>query len=97
MELTYAEKIELSYLKLKGFSYMVRNEIGSVEVFVDKPCRDKVTNGSTHGGYDTWVERAYPMTTEELRRRRRTELGEYKFVTWASEPILIQSLITTVN
>lgn len=93
MELAYKERIELSYLKLKGFIYIVRNEIGSVEVFVNKPCRDKVTNGKWNSGYDTWVERNYPMTIEEMKRRSHTELGEYKFITWASEPMLISDLI----
>lgn len=93
MELTYKERIELSYLKLKGFIYIVRNEIGSVEVFVNKPCRDKVTNGKCNSGYDTWVEHNYPMTIEEMKRRSYTELGEYQFITWESEPMLISDLI----
>lgn len=44
MVLTYAEEIELRYLFLKGFTYLVRNEIGSINVFVNKPHRDKETN-----------------------------------------------------
>ncbi|WP_052474179.1 hypothetical protein [Jeotgalibacillus alimentarius] len=91
--LSYEEKIELSYMRLKGFNYIVRNEIGSVEVFVNKPCRNKPTNGKKNSGYDTWVERAYPMTSEEMKRRRDTELGDYNFITWASEPTLISNLI----
>ena len=89
--LTYEEDIELRYLLLKGFKYLVRNEIGSVEVFVNKPIRDKETNGRTTSGYDTWVERAYPMTHEEMDRRRKTELGAYDFIDWKTEPILIES------
>lgn len=42
VKLTDAEKIELSYLHLKGFRYLVRNEIGSVKVFVNKGSSDYV-------------------------------------------------------
>lgn len=83
------EIIELMYLNLKGFKYIVRNEIGSVEVFVNKPHR-KI---STTAAYSTWVERDYPMTHEEMKRRRDVELGEYDFITWNDEPILISDLI----
>lgn len=96
MVLTYAEEIELRYLFLKGFTYLVRNEIGSVNVFVNKPHRDKETNyiphGKTRGGYDFWIETKTPISMEEQRRCRAVELGEYKFVTWKSEPILISNL-----
>lgn len=89
MKLTYEEEVELRYLALKGFRYLVRNEIGSTEVFKKKPHREK----SPGSGYDTWCERAYPMTPEEIRNRRYTELGKYSFVTWESEPILIEDLL----
>lgn len=98
MVLTYAEEIELRYLFLKGFTYLVRNEIGSVNVFVNKPHRDKETNyiphGKTRGGYDYWIETKTPISIEEQRRCRAVELGEYKFVTWKSEPILISDLLS---
>jgi len=87
MKLTYKEEIELKYLLLKGFNCIVRNEIGSVEVFANKPHRN---NGH---GYSTWVENKYPMTCEEMSRRRHTELGEYNFISWSDEPILISDLI----
>lgn len=93
MELTYNEQVELRYLAVKGFKYLIRNEIGSVEAFVAEPVRDKVTNDITNGGYDTWVERAYPMTREEINRRRKTELGKYEFIQWNDEPMLINILI----
>lgn len=88
-ELTYKEKIELAYLQLEGFIYLVRNEIGSAEVFVKEPKRKK-TPGS---GYSIWVERDYPITNEEMRRRKNTKLGKYAFLTWDSEPVLISDLI----
>jgi hypothetical protein len=97
MELTYNEHIELSYLRLKGFRYLVRNEIGSVEVFVNKPHRDKEVNyypnGKDRGGYDMWIETKTPISTEEQRRCRHIELGEYSFITWKDEPMLIEDLI----
>jgi len=93
IELSHAERIELSYLQLKGFTYLVRNEIGSVEVFINKPHRNKVTNGSTHGGLDVWVERAFPMSQEEMFRRRETSLGKYEFIRWSSEPMSIAKLL----
>lgn len=96
-ELTYAERIELSYLRLKGFKYLVRNEIGSVEVFVNKPHRDKETNyipfGRSRGGYDTWLESKTPIPLEEQRRFKHTELDKYEFIQWADEPMLIDELI----
>lgn len=97
MELTNKEKIELSYLRLKGFKYLVRNEIGSVIVFKNKPHRDKEVNyfpyGKDRGGYDMWIETKTPISVDEQRRRRGVDLGEYKFITWKDEPILIDSLI----
>ncbi|MFE7817827.1 hypothetical protein ACFU1R_06435 [Priestia megaterium] len=97
MELTYKEKIELSYLRLKGFSYLVRNEIGSVNVFVNKPHRDKETNyvpfGKERGGYDFWIETKTPISWEEQRRNRGVELGKYSFIKWEDEPMLIDNLI----
>lgn len=97
MELTYNEKIELSYLSLKGFKYLVRNEIGSVNVFANKPHRDKETNykpfGKTRGGYDCWIETKTPISLEEQRRCKSVELGKYEFITWQDEPMLIDYLI----
>jgi len=89
MKLTYKEEIKLKYLLLKGFNCIVRNEIGSVEVFINKPHRDKGFGSS----YKTWVENKYPMTCEEMSRRRHTELGEYNFINWSDEPVLISELI----
>jgi hypothetical protein len=97
MELTYAEHTELSYLRLKGFKYLTRNEIGSVNVFVNKPHRDKETNyipfGKTRGGYDFWIETKTPISVEEQRRCRGVELGKYTFISWKDEPMLIDDLI----
>ena len=97
IQLNHTEQIELSYLRLKGFKYLVRNEIGSVEVFVNKPHRDKETNyapyGRTRGGYDSWIETKTPISIEEQRRCRSVELGKYSFISWKDEPILIDDLI----
>jgi hypothetical protein len=97
-ELTYVEKIELSYLRLKGFKFLVRNEIGSVAVFKNKPHRDKETNYTPFGrnrgiGYDFWIETKTPISIEEQRRTQKTELGEYLFVKWSDEPMNIDDLI----
>lgn len=97
MKLTHNEKIELSYLRLKGFRYLVRNEIGSVKVFVNKPHRDKEINyipyGKTRGGYDHWIETKTPISIEEQRRCRDVELGHYSFIKWEDEPMTIDDLI----
>ncbi|WP_078392035.1 hypothetical protein [Shouchella patagoniensis] len=85
--LNYEEEIELRYFQLSGFKWLVRNEIGSSEAFKKKPVRNKGT------GYSTWVERAYPMTQEEMRRRQATKYGQYTFLTWDDEPIEINSLL----
>lgn len=98
IELTYSEKIELSYLRLKGFKYLTRNEIGSVNVFVNKPHRDKETNyfpfGKDRSGYDYWIETKTPISFEEQRRTKSVELGRYEFIQWKDEPMLIDNLIT---
>lgn len=97
-ELTHVERIELSYLQLKGFRYLVRNEMGSVKVFVNKPHRDKETNylpfGETRGGYDTWIETKTPISFEEQARCKHVELGTYDFIQWADEPMRIDDLLT---
>ncbi|MFS0855196.1 hypothetical protein [Paenibacillus taichungensis] len=99
MELTYRERVELQYLALKGFRYLVRNEIGSVEVFVNKPHRDKEVNyhpfGKNRGGYDTWIETKTPISWNEQQRCKYTELGEYGFISWKDEPFLIDELINS--
>lgn len=69
-----AEIIELMWLDICGFNYIVRNENGSVEVFKNKPHREHSC------GYDTWVENKYPLTNDEIKRRKYTELGDYNFV-----------------
>lgn len=84
-----AEIIELMWLDICGFNYIVRNENGSVEVFKNKPHR----NHSYGCGYDTWVENKYPMTGDEMKRRKNTELGDYDFIHWIDEPILISNVI----
>lgn len=93
------EKVELAYLWLKGFRWLVRNEIGSVCVFKRKPQRDKENNytpfGKTRGGYDFWIETKTPISIEEQRRNRDVELGKYEFVSWKDEPIDISTLIDT--
>ncbi|MEK4191753.1 hypothetical protein NYE44_01590 [Paenibacillus sp. FSL L8-0493] len=92
MKLKSEEKIELSYLRHKGFRYLVRHEIGSVEVFMNLPQRDKENNGY-RGGYDTWIETKTPLPMEERRRRRDVELGKYEFITWKDEPMLIDDIL----
>lgn len=92
MELTYEEKIELSYLRLKGFKFLVRNEIGSVKVFVNKPHRDKENNGD-RSGYDIWIETKTPISYQEQRRCCDAEIGKYSFITWSDEPMIIDDLI----
>lgn len=97
IELTYEEKIELSYLRLKGFKFLVRNQIGSARVFVNKPHRDKEKNyypfGSDRGGYDFWIETKTPISVEEQRRTQNVELGKYEFIQWQDDPILIDDLL----
>ncbi|MCY9308745.1 hypothetical protein MOF23_07110 [Bacillus inaquosorum] len=96
-KLSYAEETELRYLRLKGFRYLVRNEIGSVEVYVNKPHRDKETNyypyGKDRGGYDHWIETKTPISLEEQSRRSYVDLGNYEFITWKDEPKLIDNLL----
>lgn len=82
------EFIELTYLHALKFNYLVRNEIGSVEVFKNKPHRE--TEGSY---YRTWVERDYPMTKEEMKNRRKTSLGSYEFIQFENEPIIIKDIL----
>lgn len=97
-ELTHAERIELSYLQLKGFQYLVRNEIGSVEVFVNRPHRDKETNytpfGRSRGGYNIWIETKTPIPLEEQLRCKHVELGNYDFIQWTDEPMRIDDILT---
>ncbi|MFK3936596.1 hypothetical protein ACI2JA_03650 [Alkalihalobacillus sp. NPDC078783] len=97
MDLQHTEFIELSYFYIKGFRYLVRNEMGTVKVFVNKPHRDIETNytpyGKTRGGYDTWIETATPLSIEEQSRNKSVELGKYNFIQWEDEPTLIEELI----
>ena len=97
LELTHEEFIELSYWYIKGFRWLVRNEIGSVEMFVNKPQRDKEANytpfGKTRGGYDCWIETKTPISIEEQRRCKNVELGKYEFITWHDEPLYFEELI----
>lgn len=97
MKLTKSEFIELSYLRLRGFKWLVRHEKGNVSVYVNKPHRDKETNyypfGRTRGGYDKWIETKTPLSIEEQRRTCYTELGEYNFIKWEDEPMCIDDLI----
>lgn len=89
--LTEREKIELKYLYELGYRYIARNEIGTIKVFTEIPVRDKVVNGSKHGGYDTWVIGKYPI--KDASKYHDLELGEYEFVKWSDEPIEIRELI----
>ncbi|MDB2086592.1 hypothetical protein [Clostridium paraputrificum] len=89
--LTRREKIELNYLFELGYRYIARHEIGTVEVFKEIPVRDKVVNGSTHGGYDTWVIGKYPI--RDHSKYHHLKLGKYEFVKWSNEPISIGELI----
>lgn len=100
MNLTHTEYVELSYWYIKGFKYLVRNEIGSVYVYKRKPHRDKETNyypyGKDRGGYDHWIETKTPISVDEQRRNKILELGEYEFIQWKDEPMLIENLIKKV-
>lgn len=89
--LTRREKIELNYLFELGYRYIARHEIGTVKVFKEIPVRDKVVNGSTHGGYDTWVIGKYPI--RDHSKYHDLKLGKYEFVKWSNEPIAIGELI----
>lgn len=89
--LTEKENIELSYLFELGYRYIARHEIGTVEAFKEMPVRDKIVNGSTHGGYDTWVIGKYPITDHS--KYYDLKLGKYEFVKWSDEPIAIGKLI----
>lgn len=89
--LTRLERIELEYLFELGYRYIARHEIGTVEVFKEMPVRDKVVNGSTHGGYDTWVIGKYPI--EDHSMYHDLDLGDYQFIKWSDEPIAISELI----
>lgn len=81
------EFIELKYLNLFGFKYIVRNEIGSVEVFKNIPHRN------FGHGYATWVERAYPMTPDEIKNRKKVCLSNYDFIKFEDEPLLIEDIL----
>lgn len=98
MKLDHKENVELHYLFLKGFKWLVRNEIGSVNVFKVKPHRDKVVNyhpfGKDRGGYDSWIETKTPISWEEQQRKRDVELGNYNFIKWADEPMSIEELLS---
>lgn len=89
--LTRREKIELEYLFELGYRYIARNEIGTINVFKEMPVRDKVVNGSTHGGYDTWVIGKYPI--KDPSKYHDLNLGKYEFIKWSDEPIAIGELI----
>ena len=89
--LTRREKIELEYLFELGYRYIACHENGTVEVFKEMPVRDKVVNGSTHGGYATWVIRSYPI--KDHSKYRDLKLGKYEFVKWHDEPMAIGELI----
>ncbi|MBA4293803.1 hypothetical protein C0431_12645 [bacterium] len=95
--LTKNERIELSYLLMLGFKWLVRHEIGSVEVYKIKPHRDKEVNyypfGKDRGGYNTWIETATPLTLEELSRCKNTSYGKYQFIQWKDEPMDIEALL----
>ena len=91
------EQVELSYLWLKGFRWLARNEIGTVVAYKGKPHRDKETNyepyGRTRGGYDFWIETKTPLSAEARLRVRHTDFGKYEFLTWEDEPMFISGLI----
>ena len=95
--LQHVEYIELSYYYIKGFRWLVRNEIGSVCLYVNKPHRDIPTNytpfGRTRGGYDHWIETKTPISLEEQRRTVYLELGKYNFIKWEDEPLDILDII----
>lgn len=93
--ITKREEIELKYLYELGYRYIARNEIGSLCAFKEMPVRDKVVNGSTHGGYDTWVIGKYPI--KDFSKYHDLELGKYEFVKWSDEPFLISELINIEN
>lgn len=92
VNLTQTERDELKSVYSKGFRYLVRNEIGSVEVFTNEPIRTKERRFTL----DIWVEKEDPypiITPEKMKCRKFLKAGEYKFVQWETDPILIIDLI----
>lgn len=89
--LTRREKIELEYLFELGYKYIARHEKGTIAVFKEMPVRDKVVNGSSGGGYDTWVIGKYPIT--DFSKYHDLKLGKYEFIKWGNEPVAIGELI----
>ena len=90
--LSNTEKKELTKLYSEGFRYLVRNQVGTVEVFVKEPTRTR-DNRLT---FDIWVEKENPypiITPEKMKRRKSVDSKRYTFVKWESEPVLIEELI----
>ena len=85
MQLTQLEEIELKYLKAKGFKYIARHEIGTVEAFKEKPVRSKST------GYSIWVIGRLPVLDFSLYFK--TDLGAYDFLKWEDGPLEIDKLL----
>jgi len=96
VELTCAEKYELSCVRLNGFRYLVRNEIGTVEAFVNKPSRHRKRYYfqliKKKKKYSFWIESKFPIS-EEKQRRIILEFGQYNFLSWEDEPVLIDDLL----
>ena len=84
--LTKNEEIELKYLQVKGFKWIVRLENGRLEAYKEKPNRDK--RGACYG---TWVIGEYPI--KDFSLFTDLELGEYKFLKWEDEPMDINKIL----
>lgn len=83
--LTALEEIELKYLQAKGFKYIARHHIGSLEAFKEKPVRN-------YGpGHPTWVIGSYPIQNHTLYHE--LELDKYEFIKWEDEPMEIDKLL----
>lgn len=86
INLTTVERTELTYYWLQGFRYIVRHEIGTVELFKDKPELSQPENAA----YRIWYTE---IPIKDHSRQVKPKLGEYKFVSYPGEPISIYNVI----
>lgn len=91
LKLSDKEIVELKYMNYLGFKYIARHEIGKVELFKESPVRDKIANGYSHGGYDTWVIGKYPIIDRSLYGD--VKIGCYDFITWNNGVWNIEQLL----
>lgn len=95
-KLTAIEQIELSFYYLEHFRWLVRNEIGGVVVFKEKPVRHNSVRNYTGGGYDHWInDNNFPI--EHWGMSKDLKKGEYDFIKWEDEPMAISKLLINAN